>query len=135
MVFIKLTKSTAFGTPYAVHNEPTRRFILQNLGRVFPAERVNMNFYKLANGMEVHVYNAFEVQAVGRTEALIAATDMFNAGKDALKMTFEHDLEVLRQQMEKVCTRYANDLAQMGNQVDDLTKVDGFENLREFLKW
>ena len=47
--------------PYGFLDLENKSFITENVGNVFDGERVNMNYYRLANGMLVHIYNGFEL--------------------------------------------------------------------------
>lgn len=49
--------------PYGYLTENEREFIKAFEGEEFTAERVDMNYYKLSNGMRVHIYNGLEVIA------------------------------------------------------------------------
>jgi len=62
-VFIKIVKTcTGNKFPYGNLGKENDEFVTQFLGSIFPAVRSNMNYYKLPNGMLVHVYNSFEVK-------------------------------------------------------------------------
>lgn len=61
MTYIRITKSVSgISFPYGILSDDNKRFVEDFVDVVFPAEQVNMNYYKLRNGMLVHVYNAFE---------------------------------------------------------------------------
>lgn len=62
---IRITKSSSgFKFPYGPMTEANRQFLIDFLGEEFTAERINMNYYKLKNGMLVHIYNAHEIKEV-----------------------------------------------------------------------
>lgn len=63
---IKITKGfDDMKFPYGLfpgNHDANRKFIIDNVGNIFDGDQFNMNYYVLANGMYVHVYNAFEVK-------------------------------------------------------------------------
>lgn len=61
-VMIKITKSlSGMKFPYGVLPQENLTFISENVGKVLKAEQYGMNYYRLMNGMFVHVYNATEI--------------------------------------------------------------------------
>ena len=59
---IKIVRSGSdFTFPYGLLHDAERKFIKEHDGEVFTATRHNMNYYKLENGMLVHVYNTVRV--------------------------------------------------------------------------
>lgn len=62
MMKIKITTSSSgLKFPYGFTGKENQEFVRDSVGQVFEAERVNMNYYRLANGVLVHIYNAMEV--------------------------------------------------------------------------
>lgn len=64
--------SSGLKFPYGHVQPEDAAFILANVGQVFAAERVNMNFYRLChNNVHVHVYNGSEVNVATAPESLV----------------------------------------------------------------
>lgn len=62
-MIIRIEKSSSgMSTPYGTLSKENKELILDNIGQYFEAERVNMNYYQLQNGMFVHIYNAREIK-------------------------------------------------------------------------
>lgn len=61
---IKITSQiSSFPFPYGHLKPEEKEFLRQFDGEEFTAERVNMNYYQLKNGMHVHIYNATEISS------------------------------------------------------------------------
>ena len=61
-VKIRITSSTdGMQFPYGCLSQENKQFVKDFIGEEFQAVRFHMNYYKLKNGMLVHIYNAFEI--------------------------------------------------------------------------
>jgi len=61
---IKLVKScSGIKFPYGCASREDKVFVKEHVGEEFEAERANMNYYVLDNGVTVHVYNAMDMRA------------------------------------------------------------------------
>ena len=59
---IKIVNSgSGLAFPYGHLNEQSREFIKHFEGEIFTAERSCMNYYRLNNGFNVHIYNGTEL--------------------------------------------------------------------------
>ena len=60
---IKINKDNLIGSfPYGKLSMKNKNFIIDFIGHVFEANLHNMNYYKINNGMLIHVYDATKIE-------------------------------------------------------------------------
>jgi len=129
-VQIKITKSlsgTAF--PYGILTKTNKEFITMSVGKVFPAIRNGMNYFKLPNGMLVHVYNTFELPRESWIDNVEVVADMFIQEFAVVDATNGKAIDDLITKVNVARLEQAKSTAIIFKQLREMSAQPGYEEL------